>query len=140
MRKVTILVVSAMLYGCASTELENDAPSAAIEAVDAPTALPPIESAVLLAAEKLKAHLASLGYEAIGLEFETEEVLAFLDTVFRDPNCADRQIRTIYTGAQNSYDVASQSLTLWTSQDPKLALGFIKKTIPTRKKKQRSRR
>jgi len=78
--------------------------------------------------EKLK----SLGYEALGLQFESDETLLLLGTVFDSPVSHNRQIRIVYTGLEMSYDIGHQSLTIGGRKDLKSILNYIQKNIPSR--------
>lgn len=141
MRNLTILAISLLVFRCSSAEPQIDAPSDVLEPLEASVSTEtPIETPVSPAAEKLQKRLATLGYEGVGMELETVEVLEFLLAVFNDPTAANRKIQTVYTGAANSYDASSQSLTVWADKDPKSILAFIKKKVPTRKKAARSSR
>jgi hypothetical protein len=74
--------------------------------------------------------LQALGYEGLGLEYETEEVYDLLIRVFRDPLVANRQLRLVYTGLQMSYDKKHQSLTIGGLRDPIQVLVYIQKNVP----------
>jgi hypothetical protein len=78
--------------------------------------------------EKLK----SLGYEALGLQFESDETLLLLGKVFDSPVSHNRQIRIVYTGLEMSYDIGHQSLTIGGRKDLKSILNYIQKNIPSR--------
>jgi len=74
--------------------------------------------------------LNSLGYEALGLSFESDETLLLLGSVFDSPITHNRQIKIIYTGLMMSYDEKHQSLTINTSKNLASILSFIDKNVP----------
>ena len=80
----------------------------------------------------ISAKLQSLGYEALGLQFETDGTLLLLGKIFDSPVSHERQIRIIYTGLAMSYDSKHQSLTIGESKDLGSILIFIDKNIPKR--------
>jgi len=76
--------------------------------------------------------LQGLGYEALGLQFENDETLLFLGSIFDSPITHDRQIRIIYTGLELSYDSKHKSLTIGGAKNLASILNFIEKNIPKR--------
>ena len=76
--------------------------------------------------EKLK----GLGYEALGLSFETDDTLLLLGNVFDSPIAQNRKIKIIYTGLVMSYDAKHQSLTISNSKNLASILSFIEKNVP----------
>jgi len=82
--------------------------------------------------EKVLQLLASLGYQGIGLEYEDEATLNFLEAVFSSPKVRNRKISLVYTGMQYSYDKEQQSLTLGEEEKVPKALKFIEKNVPSR--------
>lgn len=74
--------------------------------------------------------LNTLGYEALGLSFESDETLLLLGSVFDSPITHNRQIKIIYTGLMMSYDEKHQSLTINTSKNLASILSFIDKNVP----------
>ena len=82
--------------------------------------------------EKVLQLLASLGYQGIGLEYEDEATLNFLEAVFSSPKVRNRKILLVYTGMQYSYDKEQQSLTLGEDEKVVKALRFIEKNVPSR--------
>lgn len=76
--------------------------------------------------------LRSLGYEALGLQFENDETLLLLGNVFDSSISRDRQIKIIYTGLSMSYDSKHQSLTIGGTKNLTSILNFIDKNIPKR--------
>ena len=82
--------------------------------------------------EKVLQLLASLGYQGIGLEYEDEATLNFLEAVFSSAKVRNRKILLIYTGMQYSYDKEQQSLTLGEDEKVAKALRFIEKNVPSR--------
>ena len=76
--------------------------------------------------------LQSLGYEGLGLQFETDETLLLLGRIFDSPMSQNRQIKLLYTGLAMSYDPKHRSLTIGGGKDLKVILDFIDKNIPKR--------
>lgn len=97
-----------------------DAPSSEIVALPSPQL------------EKVLQLLTSLGYQGIGLEYEDEATLKFLEAVFSSPKVRNRKIALVYTGMQYSYDKEQQSLTLGEDEKVAKALRFIEKNVPIR--------
>jgi hypothetical protein len=82
---------------------------------------------------QLNEKLQSLGYEALGLQFESDETLLLLGKVFDSPVSHNKQVRIIYTGLEMSYDSKHQSLTIGGRKDLKSILSYIQKNIPNKK-------
>jgi len=128
MRIFYSLLLFPLLIACAST---GSGGSDVLEPLDpevaeAPTPSPsPTLSALL---EKLRA----LGYEGIGLTYESEATLDLLNKVFSSPVAANRQIRSVYTGAITTYDAKPQSLTVGGTSNVPAILSFIQKKVPAR--------
>lgn len=80
----------------------------------------------------LNEKLQGLGYEALGLQFESDETLLLIGKVFDSAISHDRQIKIIYTGLEMSYDAKHQSLTLGGTKTLSAILSFINKNIPKR--------
>lgn len=81
---------------------------------------------------ELKARLKTLGYEDVGLQYESDAVLKVLLEVFSDPRAANKEIALLYTGAALSYDPTHKSLTVGGAlKDPMIK--FIETKIPSRK-------
>ena len=76
--------------------------------------------------------LQSLGYEGLGLQFETDETLLLLGRIFDSPMSQNRQIKILYTGLAMSYDPKHRSLTIGGGKDLKVILDFMDKNIPKR--------
>lgn len=91
----------------------------------------PIQNGVAPAFQKLQEKLSQLGYEGIGLDYETEETLALLLRVFSDPALVNRRIKGVYTGGAMDYDPAPESLTISNTNDFKTIIAFIKKKVPS---------
>ena len=83
--------------------------------------------------QKLKGLLQSLGYEGIGLQYESEKTQELLIKVFSDPRSSKRQLKLIYTGLHLAYDPKYQSLTVGSHLDSEVVLIFIQKNIPVTK-------
>jgi len=111
------------VVGCASSGgLEG---AGVLEPVDPAATETP--SAVSPGLAKLLDKLQSLGYEGIGLTYESDATLELLYTVFSDPLAMNRQVRAVYTGLANAYDAKAQSLTIGGASNEKAILAFIKK-------------
>ncbi len=67
----------------------------------------------------------------VGLEFESEEILKRLETVFKDRRSGGRRIRQLYTGLLLEYDPKSESLTIGGTTEIEKILRFVAK-IPLR--------
>ncbi len=133
LKNCIILMVFVWISGCASESATLESPSPVLEPVDPIAEELPIESPVPPELAKLRAKLAELGYEGVGMEVESGEVVAFLLQVFSSPTAAGRKIQSVYTGAANDYDAAHESLTVGGTRDLKSVLAFIKKKVPVRK-------
>lgn len=81
--------------------------------------------------------LSSLGYEGVGLQFESRERLNLLIQVFSNPKAAHRNLRLVYTGTQWSYDLKHQSLTVGEGKDANQILTYIEKNIKLKPLNQR---
>jgi hypothetical protein len=136
LKKCTILAISLVLFGCASSEVDVPPPSQVLEPI--PDQETPIEAPVHPLLGQLNSKLSALGYEGVGMEVETGEVIELLIKVFSDPSVANRKIKMVYTGAANDYDPVHESLTLGGSRDAKTLIGFIKKKVPSLKKRKGS--
>ena len=129
MRKILLAFVLPLLLSCASIGsgdtdvLEPIAPSVTESPSPSPT---PLLSKRL---EKLQA----LGYEGIGMTYESDATLELLNRVFSDPTTSNRQVRSVYTGLNNAYDVKAQSLTVGGTSSVQAILTFIQKKVPMRK-------
>ncbi len=87
-------------------------------------------SAVDPALAKLKDLLSKLGYEGVGLEFESADTLALLQSVFSDKRTANKDIRFIYTGITMAYDAGGKALTIGGTRDVQSVITFISKKVP----------
>ncbi len=85
--------------------------------------LSPLLSALL---ERLKV----LGYDGVGLEFESENTLEFLGRIFQSPRAANRKIKLMYTGMALSFDPKHNSLTIGGTTDVEAVLKYIEKQVP----------
>lgn len=88
------------------------------------------ESKANLLVTNISEKLKGLGYEALGLSFESDETLLLLGNVFDSPIVQNRKIKIIYTGLVMSYDAKHQSLTISTSKNLASILSFIEKNVP----------
>ncbi|MCB0403983.1 MAG: hypothetical protein KDD51_04305 [Bdellovibrionales bacterium] len=93
---------------------------------------PPTDSESLNSPEfqQLSAKLDALGYQGVGLSFETPEVQKMLTQVFSDPRLVGRKIRLLYTGLAMSYDPKQASLTIGGSMKPAVIVDYIQKHVP----------
>ncbi len=81
--------------------------------------------------------LSSLGYEGVGLQFESQDRLNLLIQVFSNPKAAYRNLRLVYTGTQWNYDLKHQSLTVGEGKDAAQVVQFIEKHIKLKPVSQR---
>lgn len=79
---------------------------------------------------RLKSKLRDLGYESVGMQYESDATLEFLYQVFDNSKAAKRRIKLVYTGLALSYDVGHQSLTIGGTLDPQVVLAFIDRQVP----------
>lgn len=98
---------------------------------DPANTVPPEERIVSPNFQKLVALLKGLGYDGVGLQYESVETQNLLYTVFMDPKTHDREIQLVYTGAALSYDPRYKSLTIGGSRELPALINFIQK-IPAR--------
>ncbi len=82
---------------------------------------------------KLNAKLSELGYEGVGLEYESTAVLDLLTGVFSSPDVKNRKIKRVYTGGGLEYDGPAESITIGGTTNKAKILTFIKKKVPKRK-------
>lgn len=85
---------------------------------------------------QLAQHLKTLGYEPVGIQFETNALLELLFQVFQDPRTHNRQITYVYTGLQMTYDKNAQSLTVGGMTNIPMIVAYIQKNVPMRPKDQ----
>lgn len=81
--------------------------------------------------------LTSLGYEGVGLQFESQDRLKLLIQAFSHPKVAYRNLRLLYTGTQWGYDLKHQSLTVGEAKDANQVVAFIEKNIKLKPVSQR---
>lgn len=81
---------------------------------------------------KLKTKLNELGYEPIGLEYESTANLTLLYKVFSSAQLKNRRIQRVYTGMDLEYDAKAQALTVGGTQSVAKILAFIRKRVPRR--------
>ena len=84
--------------------------------------------------KELNDSLSVLGYQGIGMRYETSGVLRMLTTVFKDPRVSGRKIKLVYTGLALSYDSKQDSLTIGGPSDASQIISYIEKNIPKSKK------
>lgn len=82
---------------------------------------------------KLNAKLTELGYEGVGLEYESTAVLELLTGVFSSPDIKHRKIKRVYTGGGLEYDGPAEAITIGGTTNKAKILTFIKKKVPKRK-------
>ncbi|MBM4304478.1 MAG: hypothetical protein FJ112_09140 [Deltaproteobacteria bacterium] len=134
-RKLTVFLFSVFICHCASApELQKNSPppvSHALEEVNDNSAkADAVDSKNNPLVSNISETLKSLGYEALGLSFETDETLLLLGKVFDSPVTHGRKIRIIYTGLQMAYDAKHQSLTISSEKDLATILSFIDRNVP----------
>jgi hypothetical protein len=133
MKNTAILMLFILISGCSSESAKLDSPSPVLEPVDPVAEELPIEAPIPLELKKLEAKLAELGYEGVGIDVETPEVIAFLLQVFSNSAAANRKIKSVYTGGVNDYDAAQEAFTVGSPRELKTVLAFLKKKVPVRK-------
>lgn len=82
---------------------------------------------------KLNAKLTELGYEGVGLEYESTAVLELLTSVFSSTDVKNRKIKRVYTGGGLEYDGPAEAITIGGTTNKAKILTFIKKKVPKRK-------
>ncbi|MCB0417256.1 MAG: hypothetical protein H6617_09400 [Bdellovibrionaceae bacterium] len=85
--------------------------------------------------QELSAALSKLGYQGVGLRYETPSVQKMLTQVFSDPKVAGRNIKLLYTGLALSYDAKQGSLTIGGTMEPMVIVEYIQKHVPRLKSK-----
>lgn len=123
-KRLALLIAVFLLPLCSSTPSGMDAVNSAISGSEGPKA-----SASLTA---LLATLKGLGYDGVGLEYESDSTLDFLNKLFQSPRVANRKIKLTYTGLALSYDAKHESLTVGGTTDVEYILKYIEKTVPVR--------
>lgn len=129
---LVFLAAWTLLSSCASHTPTEPAASGVLESDDKTTAEAPETSTHSPAFEKLTQQLKDLGYEGVGLQYESAATLALLSEVFSDSRAAGRQIKLVYTGLQMAYDSRHQSFTIGGTASAEAILGFVQKKIPAR--------
>lgn len=135
------LAILTLALGCASQSpvLEEVPPQAAAtpsgsapapEATSSTTADASQDAKANPAYQELVAQLARLGYQGVGLEYESNASLQLLKSIFSDPRAANRRVRQVYTGLNLAYDAKYSSLTIGGSADAGVILDFIDKKVP----------
>ncbi|MEZ4749944.1 MAG: hypothetical protein R3B54_04765 [Bdellovibrionota bacterium] len=79
---------------------------------------------------ELSSTLSALGYQGVGLRYETPSVQKMLKEVFSDPRVAGRNIKLLYTGLALSYDRKQGSLTIGGTMEPTAIITYIQKNVP----------
>ena len=97
---------------------------------DPANSVPPEERLVSPNFQKLVSLLKELGYDGVGLQYESVETQNMLYALFSDPKTHDREIQLIYTGAALAYDPRYKSLTIGGSRELPTLLNFIQKIPP----------
>ena len=118
-----VLLALTLLFGCASSEPKVLQPVESITSKELPSSV---------TYQKLVAELLALGYEAVGLQHESDSVLELLLNVFSDEAMKGRKIRSIYTGILMGYEPKHETLTVGGMQDPEEIKEYIKKNVPLR--------
>lgn len=128
LRLLNLSVFSVILVSCASSS------DVLTPVIDPKENLPPEETLNSPSFQKLATHLKGLGYDGVGLQYESVEVHELLYKVFSDPKTHNKQLGMIYTGVTNAYDPRYKSLTVGGSRDPQAIINFIAKSVPNRTK------
>lgn len=99
---------------------------------DPANTVPPEERLVSPNFQKLVSLLKGLGYDGVGLQYESVETQNLLYALFSDPKTHDREIQLVYTGAALAYDPRYKSLTIGGSRELAVLINFIQKSVPSR--------
>jgi hypothetical protein len=127
-----LTVVISLLAGCSSGETTKQDGLQPTEVTDSTV---PVEGTTHSPAlEKLTQLFTSLGYEGVGLQYESDATLDLLQKVFSDSRTKGHQIKLIYTGLHLAYDSRHQSLTVGGTSDAEMIVSFIQKKVPALQK------
>jgi hypothetical protein len=128
---ITLGIVLFLLGGCAAGGPGRESPPDGSEGVASATSYmeAPKPSPLL---SQLLSTLKPLGYDGIGLEFESDTTLELLNRIFESPRAAGRRIKLMYTGLALSYDPKHESLTVGGTSDLEAILKYIEKNVPAR--------
>ena len=82
---------------------------------------------------RLSTLLISLGYEPVGMQFESDANLDLLYEVFSSTVAHQRKLKLIYTGLQMSYDAEAESITIGGLTKVTAILNYIQRNVPIQK-------
>ncbi len=122
---IEIIMFSFLLLSCSSAEIAENSETVLEQPDTADKA--PLPPPVY---EKLMKRLGELGYEGIGLQHESEEILSILLSVFTDKSLSNRQIKTIYTGIHMGFEPKHKSLTIGGTSSVETIREYIRKNVP----------
>lgn len=127
---VGIFIFFSYMLSCSSTQPDNSGDI--LEPIDETAQLDTQQDASSgkPAYDAFVSLLESIGYRAVGMQFESEESLNFLSSVFSRDEVRGRAIDLIYTGLRMSYDEQHRSLTIGGTNNLEEVLTFIKANVP----------
>lgn len=126
-----LLVAAVVLSACSSSPQASGVLEPLEQAQPNPVAATS-EPVISPSLQKLTDRLSALGYEPVGMAYESDATLDLLFKVFSDPLVQNRRIRLVYTGLQLAYDARAESLTIGGTSDAMKILAFIKKSVPVK--------
>lgn len=124
-----ILILFLVLGSCAAPPKHKAYP--VLEPMDPPGQV--AEVVVNPRYEKLVHLLHSLGYEPVGMQFETDANLDLLYQIFSNSVAQQRKIKLVYTGLQMAYDKIAESLTVGGTTNIANILAYIQRNVAVNK-------
>lgn len=126
-RTAIILGAFILVISCAAPPKHKAYP--VLEPMDPPG--PPDKSEVARPNyDRLEAMLLGMGYEPVGMQFETDANLDLITQVFSSPIAQRRKIKLVYTGLQMAYDKAAESFTIGGLTNVTSILTYIQRNVP----------
>jgi hypothetical protein len=122
--KLSTFIGLVLISACASSPDINESSNSMLQNV------PPEERLISPNFTQLQEQLSSLGYEGVGLQFESLETQSLLMGVFSDLRTHRREIRLVYTGLSMSYDSRHKSLTVGGTSSQEAVIKFIVEKVP----------
>lgn len=119
---------SVVLCALAACSSQQSSFNAVMEPVDDKASLS--QEAVNPIYVRLAETLKTLGYEPVGIQYESNAVLELWNQVFLDPKTHNRMISLLYTGLQMSYDKTAHSLTIGGLTNSSMIVAYIQRNVP----------